>query len=278
MANYLITGSRGENHVTSNDAKAFNRSYFGNGKYILDGDELGITIYPQSGSISFSGGSLLWNGMQIRLTQSEIAYTPPAALSTVKVYFHYTKSSGVESVTAEAFVDSDPTPIIDNPQETAVSAYTLFMSFSANATSYANLVYAFSKIDPMSKVKELIAASTERTLLFNGEVALYGSISLNEAYSNFEELEFVGKASDICKGSVLTEYISNSEICVPMFGCGKFSNAEETYVRSFPALLKITDAKTLTFTNANSALIGTGIQSADKTACRILKIYGIRRK
>lgn len=278
MENYLITGARGEPHVTSSDARAFNRSCFGNGKYILSGDDFYVDL-SFFGTITITQASLIWSGMHIRIpVREDLSFTPPASAATVKVYAHYQKSSNIETVTFEVFVDDDPSPIIDELEDES-NAYTLLLSFSASATSgTANVVYAFSKIDPLSKVKELIAASTKRTLLFNGEVALNGSISLSEAYSNFEELEFVGKASNICKGSALTEYISNSEIYVPMFGCGKFTNAEETFVRSFPALLKITDAKTLTFTNANSALIGTGIQGTDKTECKILKIYGLRRK
>lgn len=288
MANYLITGSRGENHVTSNDAKAFNRSYFGSGKYILDGDELSITISPQSGTITINSGSLLWNGMQIRLTQSEVTYTPPAAVSMVKVYFHYAKSGGVESVTAEAFVDSDPTPIVDNPQETAVTAYTLFMSFSANTTSYANLVYHFEEVNSFEEMYNQIAekiaeeaAKYSETVLFSGLSDVGQTITLSEPYTNFEELRFYGYTGHDSGlvGTFFTENVYGTNRLYVALSAA-VTKGDGTPMLAFSSVrLTAGSSTSLTYNSNNHILIDTAIsQEATGGTLVIKKIVGVRRK
>lgn len=290
MENYLITGARGEPHVTSSDARAFNRSYFGNGRYILDGDPLDISISPQNGEITINSGSLLWNGMHVRILEASVSYAQPSALSIVSVYLHYSRNNNIESVTLEAFVDDEPTPIYNNPGETITNAYTLLFSFSANATSYANLVIAFQEVNSFeemyNQIDEKIAQKMEKyseTVIFNGLGGEVGrTIALSEPYTNFEELRFYGNTGHNAGlvGTFFTENIYGSNRLYVALSAA-VTSGDYTPMLVFSSVHLVAETSTsLTYSSNNHILVdGTSIKE-DPTGGNLVikKIVGIRRK
>lgn len=290
MENYLITGARGEPHVTSSDARAFNRSYFGNGRYILDGDPLDISISPQNGEITINSGSLLWNGMHVRILEASVSYAQPSALSIVSVYLHYSRNNNIESVTLEAFVDDEPTPIYNNPGETITNAYTLLFSFSANATSYANLVIAFQEVNSFeemyNQIDEKIAQKMEKyseTVIFNGLGGEVGrTIALSEPYTNFEELRFYGNTGHNAGlvGTFFTENIYGSNRLYVALSAA-VTSGDYTPMLVFSSVHLVAETSTsLTYSSNNHILVnGTSIEE-DPTGGNLVikKIVGIRRK
>lgn len=289
MSNYLITGARGEPHVTSSDARAFNRSYFGNGKYILDGDPLDISIRAEDGEISISSGSLLWNGMHVRILEASISYVPPASLSTVSVYLHYSRDSNIESVTLEAFVDDEPSPIIDNPTETATNAYTLLLSFSANATSYANLVMAFQEVNSFEEMYASIEdkitskiGEIKETTLFQGSASVGNSLTLSENYANFDELRFYGATGHDAGlvGSFFTENIyATNKIHTLLSAAIPTGSGTPMFAFSGVRLL-VNSATSLTYqSNAHIHIEGSTVKEYTAGGTLVLKkIVGVRRK
>lgn len=289
MENYLITGARGEPHVTSSDARAFNRSYFGNGKYILDGDPLDISISPQDGEITINSGSLLWNGMHVRVLEASVSYAPPAALSIVSVYLHYSRKSNIESVTLEAFVDNEPTPILDNPDETITNAYTLLFTFSSDATSYANLVMAFQEVNSFEEmyntIEEKIASKIEQlkeTTLFQGMASVGNSLTLSENYANFDELRFYGYTGHDSGlvGSFFTENIyATNKIHVLLSAAIPTGSGTPMFAISGVRLL-VNSGTSLTYQSNQHIHIEDTTVKEDQTGGTLIvkKIVGIRRK
>lgn len=273
----LITGHGSDNHISSNDFRAFNRANFGQGRYILkDENNMAVTVSAATGGISIASGSCMWSGMHIRLSSAEsLTYVVPTTSQTVGVYLHYTKNADtlVEAVELKAFIGSVPSPIIDKLSDNTTEAYTLLYSFTASATAITNAEYAFEMAKSNDEIESLIAEANSETVLFSGSAALNSSITLTESFRNFRELIFyVG--SDFC-GRVLTSDISGGNIDVPMFGASKWSNTNDTYLRVATVRLSITSETKLQYTNGQYIVIGSAIAEQDKLP--ILKIKGIGR-
>lgn len=132
----LITGHGDGEHITSFDARAFNRSMFGKGKYILqDADNLKVQVSALTGTIQISAGSCLWSGMHIRVEEEgAVTYTTPASTDYVYVWLHYLRNPEnlVESVEFVATSGAKPELglIVDNLTDEMTEAYTLFCSFT----------------------------------------------------------------------------------------------------------------------------------------------------
>ena len=273
----LITGHGSDNHISSNDFRAFNRANFGQGRYILkDENNMAVTVSAATGNISIASGSCMWSGMHIRLASAEsLTYVVPTTTQTVGVYLHYNKNTDtlVESVEIKAFVGSAPSPIVDTLSDNTTEAYTLLYSFSASSTEVTNAVYAFKFAKSNDEIESLIEEANSETILFSGSAALNSSITLTESFRNFRELVFyVG--SDFC-GRVLASDISGGNIDVPTFGAAKWSNTNDTYLRIATARLSITSETKLQYTNGQYIIIGSAIAEQDKLP--IMKIKGIGR-
>lgn len=273
----LITGHGSDNHISSNDFRAFNRANFGQGRYILkDENNMKVTVSAATGNISIASGSCMWSGMHIRLASAEsLTYVVPTTSQTVGIYLHYTKNADtlVESVELKAFIGSAPSPIVDTLSDNTTEAYTLLYSFTASATAITNAKYAFEMAKSNDEIESLIAEANSETVLFSGSAALNSSITLTESFRNFRELIFYVGA-DFC-GRVLTSDISSENIDVPMFGASKWANANDTYLRVATARLSITSDTKLQYTNGQHIFIGIAIAEQDKLP--ILKIKGIGR-
>lgn len=273
----LITGHGSDNHISSNDFRAFNRANFGQGRYILkDENNMAVTVSAATGDISIASGSCMWSGMHIRLASAEsLTYVVPTTSQTVGIYLHYTKNADtlVEAVEVKAFIGSVPSPIVDTLSDNTTEAYTLLYSFTASATAITNAEYAFELAKSNDEIESLIAEANSETVLFSGSAALNSSIALTESFRNFRELIFyVG--SDFC-GRVLTSDISGGNIDVPMFGASKWTNTNDTYLRVATVRLSITSETKLQYTNGQYIIIGIAIAEQDKLP--ILKIKGIGR-
>lgn len=273
----LITGHGSDNHISSNDFRAFNRANFGQGRYILkDENDMTVTVSAATGNISIASGSCMWSGMHIRLASAEsLTYVVPTTTQTVGVYLHYNKNTDtlVESVEIKAFVGSAPSPIVDTLSDNTTEAYTLFYSFSASSTEVTNAEYAFKFAKSNDEIESLIEEANSETVLFSGSAALNSSITLSESFRNFRELIFY--VGDNFCGRVLASDISGGNIDVPMFGAAKWSNTNDTYLRVATARLSITSDTKLQYTNGQYIIIGSAIAEQDKLP--IVKIKGIGR-
>lgn len=273
----LITGHGSDNHISSNDFRAFNRANFGQGRYILkDENNMAVTVSAATGNISIASGSCMWSGMHIRLASAEsLTYVVPTTTQTAGVYLHYTKNTDtlIESVEIKAFVGSAPSPIVDTLSDNTTEAYTLFYSFSASSTEATNAEYAFKFAKSNDEIENLIEEANSETILFLGSAALNSSITLTESFRNFRELIFYTNYSTC--GRVLASDISGGNIDVPMFGAAKWSNTNDTYLMVATARLSITSDTKLQYTNGQYILVGSAIAEQDKIP--IVKIKGIGR-
>lgn len=108
MAINLITGHSGNNHISSADARAMNRSTYGNGNYRLYAENgsnpltAGCSVgkNTQSGTYrpNVGKGVIMWNGMFIRVDATVNHTEYLESLNGLKIYLHYQKISNVESV------------------------------------------------------------------------------------------------------------------------------------------------------------------------------------
>lgn len=273
----LITGHGSDNHISSNDFRAFNRANFGQGRYILkDENNMTVTVSAATGDISIASGSCMWSGMHIRLASAErLTYVVPTTSQTVGIYLHYTKNADtlVEAVELKAFIGSAPSPIVDTLSDNTTEAYTLFYSFSATSTEATNANYAFKFAKSNDEIENLIEEANSETVLFSGSAALNSSITLTESFRNFRELIFYTDY-DVC-GRVLASDIPGTIIDVPMFGANKWTNTNDTYLKIATARLSITSDTKLQYTNGQYIIIGIAIAEQDQLP--ITKIIGIGR-
>ena len=163
----LITGHGSGEHVTSFDARAFNRSVFGKGKYIFqDAENLKVQISAITGTIQISAGSCLWSGMHIRVAEEgSIKYTTPASTDYVYVWLHYVRNPEdlVESVEFTTTTSSKPETklIADTLTDEMTEAYTLFCSFShdTSTNSVVGLTNDFSLRQPLDDTSKSLSSS-----------------------------------------------------------------------------------------------------------------------
>ncbi len=137
MALKFVTAKAGAAHISSADWKSLNRGIMGRGKYILIDTENnspgGYIVSPAQGEVSVPPCSLMWSGAHIRNTTTTVLkYTPPTVDSTINVWLHYMKNadSGVETLEFVLTVNEQPTPVIDEIEDNALEAYTLFCYFT----------------------------------------------------------------------------------------------------------------------------------------------------
>ena len=103
----LVTGKTGSAHVTAQETRAFNRAIYGNGNYRLydsadSGNVVTVSLTTDTNkTFEISAGSLLWNGMHIRITDKKTISTGSTA-STYYIYLQYINSAGIETVTINA--------------------------------------------------------------------------------------------------------------------------------------------------------------------------------
>lgn len=103
---HLVTGRKGEAHITSADIRSQNRSVYGKGVYRLPDQNVCSTITTASSRIVVTAGSYMWYGMHIRITEN---YEIPVSFSGTqnwRVMFNYSKTASgndyVENVTLTA--------------------------------------------------------------------------------------------------------------------------------------------------------------------------------
>ena len=279
MAIELITGVGADNHISSNDFRAFNRANFGQGKYILnDAEKMYWFVMASAGEIHINTGSLLWSGMHIRNASNIVLkYIAPSTSTTVYVYLHYTKNTDtlVENVAFEVSVGKTLTPVVDSLNDNTIEAYTLFCSFTATSSSATNYVYGFQSIRNIDEVEKLIRMAHEETVLFEGEAQLDTTINLSETFRNFYEICFVSHHTHT---QMLTSIIPPiGDVCsIAMTGSGKWNNAVGGFVDVRGARLRVVNERSFKVEVLTRSLVGSGAQSEDPTP--ITKIIGIGRK
>lgn len=101
MANYLVTGSRGEPHVTSAQVGAYDAASFGGGRYVLTGMEASLS---GPNSVHVSEGVALFNGRFVVIPSGgadavvENGSQGMARSDLVALRYESDSGSGVESV------------------------------------------------------------------------------------------------------------------------------------------------------------------------------------
>lgn len=116
---HIVTGFRGENHVTAADVGSFNAAIFGSGQYVLNrGSKFATTILTNN-SIRVADGDLLIQGRHVRLNEGSyvdltIENGAQGFLRNDLIVARYTKdsNSGVEDVN---LVVIKGTPAASNP-------------------------------------------------------------------------------------------------------------------------------------------------------------------
>lgn len=276
----LITGTGADNHISSNDFRAFNRSVFGQGNYILkDAKNMKVTVSPLTGNITIAEGSCLWSGMHIRVpTQENLSYVVPVSEVFVCVYLHYTKdiNSGVENVEFVVSVGEELSPQIDTLEDNTIEAYTLFYDFLASSSAVRNGTDRFVLLESHEELKSRAERMHSETVLFDGSAALFSSFSLSESYKNFYELEFV--CSSGAKARILTSSIPESPntLGLSATGVAKWSNSNDTYLRLASLLLTVNSESKFSYTAGYAINMGNAIATTDPHV--IHKVIGIGRK
>ncbi len=120
---HIVTGYRGESHVSSADIGSFNAAIFGTGQYVLDRGSKFSTITVSNNKIRVSDGDILMQGRHIRLNEgSYVDLTIDNGQADYKrndlIVARYTKdsSSGVEDAN---LVVIKGTPAADSPSDPA---------------------------------------------------------------------------------------------------------------------------------------------------------------
>lgn len=67
---HIVTGYRGENHVTAADVGSFNAAIFGTGEFILDRGSKFETTTVSNNKIRVADGDLIMQGRHVRLTEA----------------------------------------------------------------------------------------------------------------------------------------------------------------------------------------------------------------
>ena len=121
----IVTGRRGENHITSNDAQAFNQGLLGSGNYVLNiGSKFDATMSSTT-EMQISDGEGVIQGVHFRVIPGTIdtVELSPGSMDTNRIDFvcaRYTKNTttGVESVDWHVV---EGTPSAGNPVEPEVT-------------------------------------------------------------------------------------------------------------------------------------------------------------
>lgn len=228
MAIELITGVGADNHVSSNDFRAFNRANFGQGRYILtDANNMEVVISPLTGTISISEGSCLWSGMHIRNASVEnLTYIIPTTSQNVYVYLHYTKNvdTGVESVKFVVSVGNELSPVVDMLDDNTVEAYTLFCSFVASSTATSNYTEYFVKSKSQDEVINTLNGMSESKVLFEGYISQPKIINLSESMHNFRYIVFENFSRDKRFHTVMSSDCIGNDFAVSIVGNDKWGN------------------------------------------------------
>jgi hypothetical protein len=277
MAIELITGVGADNHISSNDFRAFNRANFGQGRYILkDADNMAIDVSGSTGTITIHEGSCLWSGMHIRLPSAEqLNYVVPTASQMIYVYLHYVKeaTSGVESVSFVISAGKTMKPEIDSLADNTVEAYTLFCSFIATSSNISNLNCYFVTAKNFAEMKRLIKNAHSETVLFDGEASIGATINLAENFRNFYEIEI--QAGEL-KHRTLTSNITDGQYDFNLFGAFKIADSVDMAFQVQPTRFGVSGETKFVYTNSLNIWFANAIYGEDKAP--ITKIIGIGRK
>ncbi len=287
MAIELITGVGADNHVSSNDFRAFNRANFGQGKYVLnDAENMNWFVSAPTGEITINTGSLMWSGMHIRNASNlTLTYPVPTSSTPIYIYLYYSKNTDtlIESVDFVVSVGKEVMPVVDNLSDNTITAYTLFGSFVATSSTASNFINGFQKVKNNEEIERLVAYAHEETVLFEGEARVNSYITLSESFRNFYELEFIGEDDEsshptAAKSRVLVSQIDNvgSYLGVTLTGADKWNNAVDGFARFMPWLLQIKSDVLLETIATSRILIESSVSR--RSDGYISKIIGIGRR
>ena len=209
------------------------------------------------------------------LCLSTVIVSPSA--QKVSVYLHYTKNidTQVEAVEFVLNVGSERSTI-DHLEDGTVEAYTLFCSFTANSSTFSNMILHFESSMSNEELKKAVISAHEETVIFDGSVSLGGTINLSESFRNFYELEILVD-NVYSRGRVLTSALDDGSSCdIATIGAAMIADSVDMWFDMHPIRLAITNEVSMTYTNAFNIKLGNGIYGGDKKP--ITKIIGIGRK
>ncbi len=262
MAIELITGVGKDNHISSNDFRAFNRANFGQGRYILkDADDMAVTVSASTGNITIASGSCLWSGMHIRLPSNEtLQYIVPTSGQIIYVYLHYIKdvNTGVETVDFQVRANVQLSTT-DNLNDNTVEAYTLFCSFIAYPTFTENFDCKFKVIKSHEELETEVTTSQEDVVLFDGGLKV-GTNTISESIKNFKYIVFEVPGE---YGYHLVQFsdMIGEDFAVSVVGNGKWSNKNSLYVEIYNFRGTFTNDTSMKITYLSRTIIDTGVSS-----------------
>ena len=166
MSLHFVTAKQGSAHISSIDWRSLNKGILGGGKYFIENTSGDFEVNAATGEITIPKKSFIWSGGHIRNDSDYVVnYVPPTSTSTINLWFHYSKdvSTGVETLTLETTIDSQPTPISDVIEDTTMEAYTLVYSFVHNAESLMaeNQQVYFESIKSIEELEEALKLSVQ---------------------------------------------------------------------------------------------------------------------
>ena len=262
----LITGMAGEPHISSNDDRAFNRSIFGNGKYILsDDNKAKVTVTPTAGVITIDSGSLLWSGMHIRITELEqLNYALSASAQTVNVYLHYTKDPEtlIEDVSFVVVANGEKTTT-DELEDNTRDAYTLFYSFETSGyEAVENGESHFTSNYTHLQLKDFSDASAKKFSVENiywGVAGLNTTINLNESFDNFRCLMFRGVYDSVGLVWLINHGLTPGTLWpLVMQTTQQYSDSPDLFLRTTIAQIKVISDTQLSMARGNQIVYGKG--------------------
>lgn len=189
----LVTGYRGENHITSEDFGALFSGVFGEGKYVLPTGRQLETELMSNNLVRIHSGDAVINGRHVRINPNTyedlvIENGEQGAVSYAVVYFRYTKdsetgiedcgiyilngaaSSGVTEFSEGNIINGDET--VDFPLYLIKSEGISVTNITALFSIPANLINTASGIAQTEKsINSLMAKDAILTTMLNNEMA-----------------------------------------------------------------------------------------------------------
>ncbi len=262
MAIELITGVGKDNHISSNDFRAFNRANFGQGRYILkDADDMAVTVSASTGNITIASGSCLWSGMHIRLPSNEtLQYIVPTSGQIIYVYLHYIKdvNTGVETVDFQVRANVKLSTT-DNLNDSTVEAYTLFCSFIAYPTFTENFDCDFKIIKSHEELETEVTASQEDVVLFDG-VLKVGTNIISESIKNFKYIVFE-IPGEYSYHSIQFSDMIGENFAVSLVGNNKWNNKNSLFVEIYNFRGTFTNDTSMKITFLSNTVADTSVVS-----------------
>lgn len=297
MANNLelITGKYGTPHISSMDVRAFNRSIFGaESLYVLnDGDGCKITASASSSglTVNISEGSMLWNGMHIRNKATTTVTTTSiiGSAAVAQLDLIYVQANTIEGVQFVLRAGSPSTnyKFSDSTIDAECTIATIrFSTTSSTVTSITDRRTELSNVSSLvSAVHSDLANNNAVVQLFQGSAGVGDTMTLSEAFTNFNKLLFVGSSSligevlvsgNMYPASMIANMLKVGQDCdFQMNGVSAFTDTGDLYSRINRARLYPESFTSIRIKKGSYSYFYAGMTTGDFLP--ITKIFGVGR-